>query len=63
MNDENDERVRLRWGVKADGVLIAAFVLKARAEHFAALGRRDTPTPLCHRIEVVFLGPAVLDPP
>jgi hypothetical protein len=60
MNDENDERVKLRWGVQADGALIAAFVLKARAEQFADLGRRDTPTPLCDRIEVVFLGPAAL---
>jgi hypothetical protein len=62
MNDENDERLRLRWGVKGDGVLIAAFCLKARAEDFATRGRRDTPPPLCDRIEVVFLGPAVLAP-
>jgi hypothetical protein len=60
MNDENDERLQLRWGVKADGMLIAAFCLKARAEDFAARGRGGSPPPLCERIEVVFLGPAVL---
>lgn len=61
--NENDERLRLRWGVKAEGYLIAAFVLKARAEDFAERGRRGTPPSLCHRIEVVFLGPAFLGPP
>lgn len=63
MNDESDERLGLRWGVKADGALIAAFALKARAEDFAERGRGGTPPPLCDRIEVVFLGPDVLAAP
>lgn len=43
----------LRWGVQCDGVIIAAFRLNARAEQFAAMGRRDTPAEL--PIEVVDL--------
>jgi hypothetical protein len=49
----SDERLEFHWGVKADGEFVALFAWKARAEHFAALGWRDTHPPC--RIEVVFL--------
>ena len=42
---------KLRWGVRADGRVIAAFSMKRRAEQFAVLGERDTHPPVV--IEVV----------
>jgi hypothetical protein len=51
-NDENDERLQLPWGVKVDGVLIAAFAMATRAEQFAERKRAG----IARRIELVFLG-------